>query len=382
MRSRRRRRFRKLRRKFLKRRLRRPRLRRRRARRRAFGSYSVGYHQDYELAHQSFVPSENIVNGTSVGVRPTDFCTWSIPVLPPNLFVQPLQSEIGNWQTDTNHNIYHRSIVPTLLGQQGNPPADQAQLKALTDFPNIISADALFSKVNALSLAKLCTSYRIAWVALSFTVPENLGDGEHNHHLYLEWCHLPQAKACMPDDLIGITLPSSEIGGESYGWNWLCSPMSIMEACSVSGKSSLRHKWHRAQLTSSAPVTIKFRPRHAAIRFDRQYSRDSYIQNNNQVTKAIAADRFANSPKLVRSYLPIEDVLRMTDGRNASDHLWFGPVVRLIDADINQDIAANSQVNGNISKYHIRVSMTLKLKLKGIKAADPLFPLFDPAIPL
>lgn len=355
---------RRLRRRRLRRPVRRRRLRRafRRRRMRRSKGFTVGYHRDFELAHSSWIPKKQAASGSWIGVDDGNYATWSIPIVPPDLLYVPGSSVLGSWSNVNN--LTTRSIgISTAVPTSG----------ILTDLPTCVSSQSVLKSVNANALVKLMTKYRIAYCAATFTIPENTG-GEKNHHLYLEWSHLPLATPCQPDSVYGmLTTGVNGTADDTEGWNWICKPIDVAEACSIPGKASFRHKWNRAQLTATAPVTIAWRPRHAAISADRDY----YLDHNGNTTAPLHQDRFADKGRFVRSYLDIPHNERA--GVN-DDQVWLGPVVRLIDADIPHGSAQFDDME-HLTKYHIRVSFTIKLKLKGMKAADPLFPNFSPTLP-
>ena len=369
----------------LRRRYRRPRrvfrrrLRRRRMlRRRGFGALTVGVHKDYMLTQSSFIPSSTLVNGTSVGVPPDGFATWSIGILPPELQAVPGDLTVsGSWsqkQTD----LYKRQIG------LGTSTAGTGDSLMLTDLPNCIDNYTVYNYCNCKGIWDLCTHYRIAWIAVSFTVPENT-DGEKNHHLYLEWCNLPLAQSCANwDDVDGIITPphasSNKNGFNSFGWNWLCKPADVAEAASIPGYQSLRHHWHRAQLSFSSPVTIRWRPRHSAIQVDSTQYVDQTLTTNGQVQYITANfEYFSKKRRLVRSYLPCEFPVKPKTGSSLQNgQWWLGPLVRLVDSDLPHLSATGSSAGNLFSSYGIRCSMTMKLKLKGLKGADKLFPEYQP----
>ncbi|AIY31231.1 putative capsid protein [Dromedary stool-associated circular ssDNA virus] len=351
-------------RRFSKRRMRRSRRMRRRTRRmrRRSKAFTVGFHRDFEVNLCSAIPSVSNIAGSSVGVPADNYCTWSIPVVPPELLYPLGNNLLGYWKNDVALSTRNIGTAQTYGGEP-----------MITDLPTCISSQNLFGNLNCVALSNLMTKYRIAYCTATFTIPENT-NGEKNHHLYLEWTHLPLAQPCKPDSLWGFIASSASGYKDSYGFNWVCRPIDIAEACSIPGKGSYKHKWHRAQLTSNAPVTIAWRPRHSAISADRTYYVDNKGNNSNQVSHQ---DEFADKDRFVRSYLPVlkhaENVTRN------DDQVWLGPVVRLVDADL----PINSTIDNalRLGKYHIRCSFSLKLKLKGMKAADPLFPSWNPSIP-
>lgn len=340
---------------------RRRRFRRRRMRRsRAF---NVRYHTDFELGLSSLVPSATSVNGTYVGVSDGNYATWSVPIVPPSFIYAPGASVLGSWGSQA---LTTRSI--------GNQSQEFTDTLMITDLPTCISSNNIFGLCNCSDLAELMTKYRIAYCTATFTIPENT-DGQKNHHLYIEWTHLPLATACKSESLYDLLMtPSSGLNDDTYGFNWICNPMDIAEACCVPGKANGKHKWQRAQLTATAPVTIRWRPRHAAIRNDRNY----YLDSTGNGVDFKHMDQFAMKSALVRSYLPIN---RSESVRPHDDQVWMGPIVRVIDADIPVTALGSLTPQDFISKYHIRVSFNICLKLKGMKANDALFPTFKPTIP-
>ena len=90
-----------------------------------------------------------------------------------------------------------------------------------------------------------------------FTIPQ-FTNGVSNHHVYLEWCHLPKAQSPGWEDLNQFVLPQSgNVNAlDAQGWNWLCRPIDVAQACSIPGRESGEHSWHRRQLTPGQPVVI------------------------------------------------------------------------------------------------------------------------------
>ena len=375
---------------FRRRRYRRPKYRRRRYRRRRMSrrSYTVTYTTDYSLNSVSFIPSLEAVEGTYVGIPTGGFETWSVNPMPPGFIGGP--GKAGGWTTTAASQVYRKIGIDAERNPvhvYGNQTT--AYMKALTDLPVTISNYMMYNYMNASAMWRMCDSYRIASVTLTFTIPELTNEGV-NRHLFIEWTNLPGATACTPGDVsswvtdsTGITLENGHVRGDpedSDGWNWICAPIDIAKACSVPGKQSARSGWNRAMLTSTSPVTVTFRPRHSAIRFDNAQSFDvSNIQDPNGI-RVSSIEQYANRRKLVRSYLPTRDSVRITSNNDTYNHEWMGPCFRISDTDKPME---NGQQKATLnqsfaSDYNIRVNAVIKLKLRGMPVNDPLFPNINP----
>nr|WGN90629.1 capsid protein [Banfec virus 3] len=383
---RRRRRPRRIRRRYGRRyRLRRRLFRRSRRSRRSRRTFTVRYQRDFQLSLSSLIPASYNVAGTPVGVPSEGFRTWSVMPIPQELMPPNFGVKVRIGQHTTDASI--TSIPPAIPGNY--PPNTM-----LTDLPIVLCSRNLATPFNCINFWNICHEYRISSVSISFTIPEFQSvvvDGTaqtvKNHHLYLEWSYLPKASACRPDDLYASFLynyddnPISTTGQdlESAGWNWICSPVDIAQACSVDGRYSQLHNWHRQQLSSATPVTIKFRPRHSRLNAHTQFYVDRYPNSAGASSSAHSAqtDIFSQSKRLTRSYVSTsEGSTSVTGDSDPNGSCWFGPVVRLIDADldINNPLPASYKGKSLYDIYGIRCTITARLKLRGAEAADPLFP--------
>lgn len=355
-----RRRYRRRRRRHIRsRRLYRKHMRRTRRRTRRGGrSFTVGYQQDYALSRCSLIPAEKNVLDTAIGIPSGGFTTWCINPLPPSL-ITPFGGSFGSFQSQAS---------VTNIGTNGS------NWDILTDLPVCVSGNFLYKFMNCQPLWELCDSYRISWIAITFTVPENVassdGTTQKNHHLYLEWTHLPCAHACTAEEWATFSKPS-KLDWESSGWNHVCSPIDVAEACSIVGKQSLRHHWNRSQLSATTPVTIRWRPRHSKLHTHTIMYQDTYTTSNVTASHPAESDNFSQSRKLIRGYVDARQV-RKPLGGNSDSVMWLGPVIRLVDADrpIGSTIPAGDSL---YTLYGIRCSCTIKLKLKGMEATTTLF---------
>lgn len=382
-RTRRRRRFRRRPRRFRRRMFRSRRRTSRRYRRSRFGSYTVGIHSDHILINCSQLPPQTDSYGTLIGVQPNGFRTWSINPLPitlgPTGFGVP-------WQT-WGQSLANRTIAPYSVNS-GLPLVGR---DFLTDLPIVMYGNYLSTAFQCQPLWDICDEYRLSFVTFTFTIPENVqtvsttGDPVtvKNHHLYIEWCNLPLTHACTFEEWVqstvsGTTVPTSQNTFETYGWNYLPAPIAIAEACSVQGYTSGRHRWHRKQLSYQTPVTIRFRPRHAKLDSASIGCLDGFgpadSKGNPSVFRVTESDVFSQQSKFVRSYVPTKT--RNRNSPQISDHAvcWFGPCIRLVDADISATDATKSPDMTPYQAYGIRVTMTAKLKLRKMSASTPLFP--------
>ena len=241
----------------------------------------------------------------------------------------------------------------------------------LTDLPQVIWSKQLPTCFNCQSLWDLCEEYRIAWIALSFTVAES--QTKNNRHMYLEWTNLPSAKAPQWSDLDGMVLPEGYSGSgtnvDSNGFNWLCRPIDIALACSPSGRQSKLNGWHRSILSYTHPVTIRYRPRHA----------DMTIDNNPDIApdgtatakpKMIYSDNFSESGRLSRGYLPVGQASVLL-----TEQCWFGPCIRVVDADKPPQLyTGEEEFESFYNEYGIRCTMTAVLRMRAKTCNDPVFP--------
>lgn len=365
-------------------RLRRRLYKRSRRSRRSRRTFTVRYQRDFQLTRSSLVPATYNISGTPVGVPTDGFKTWCILPIPDELMPPSfgIPTRIGQFTRDASAT----TIPPS--SSSGDTP-----IRMLTDLPIVLCSMNLATPFNCVNFWNICHEYRISSVSISFTVPEYqsvIVDGKaqtvKNHHLYLEWCFLPKALACRPENLYGNFLwaDDDEASGsgtvkdmETGGWNWICSPVDIAQACSVDGRYSQLHNWHRQQLSAAAPVTIKFRPRHAKLNAHTQYYVDRYNNASNAVATAHAAqtDIFSQTKRLTRGYVTTSEGATSHD-KDPNGSCWLGPVVRLVDADldINSTLPSTYKNKTLYDIYGIRCTITARLRLRGAEAADPLFP--------
>lgn len=317
--------------------------------------------EDCIVDNSSMLPTAVKAMGGYVGVRESGFHTWCINPLPPNLKdVVGHNNMTGGWSSNGEYiNTRHIGV--------GAQATDET--KMLTDLPLTVSNISLYNWFNCKTMWDIATTYRIKYISITLTVPENT-NGEKNHNLYIEWTNLPKVRSSAFEDCRGmVMLESPTQTFDPAGWNWIGNPPDIAEACSMYGHDNRLNGWHRKQLNYVNPVTIRFRPRHTKISF----SHTNYIDYTSSTTKSYRTNpEFANSDKLVRSFLPC-DVAQETPEK----HYWMGPVIRLIDADM--PMANPVSGSGNIfARYGIKATVSAKLALRGIKANDPIFPNYVP----
>lgn len=326
------------------------------------------------LLGNSLVPQARTVMGSSVGVDGNDFMTWNIT---------PFVSQdngplVGGFGRHYNYDVANASPL-----YRSSTEFQQM----ITDLPICINS----SKLESLAPSNFWTiydEYRIAYVNLSFTVPEYVDD--KNNCLYIEWTNLPNARAATPNDVMNFLIenistnpvtqtPTAQPGtatpediSDSFGWNWICRPKDICDATSREGKASQRYGWHRSLLTYTHPVTISFRPRHADIHYDANAVSCDY--GGNTAKAATPVDNYAISKYLNREFLPI---LRYRD--NTSDmeagrytQFWMGPIVRLIDA--NRLSTGNKPTGTLYEEYGIRVSWSIGVNFRGLSGTKEIFP--------
>ena len=73
---------------------------------------------------------------------------------------------------------------------------------------------------------------------------------------------------------------------------------------------------------------------------------------------------------MTRSYLPTE--IDVTDINQ--QHWWLGPVVRILDADNARGVTTSSYQPTLYDNFGIRCTFSMSVKLRGLKANDPIFP--------
>lgn len=323
---------------------------------------------DYILQYSSRIPLETKLLGGTVGIPAEGFATWSINPLP-EIFVKDVsigdKNVVGWWSNDgsgNNTDVRH-------IGIGGDD-----QMKLLTDLPLVIRSDKipLFFQCN--KLWDMFRSYRLTYVSITFTVPENVNSGP-NHNLYIEWCDGRKWRPAAFEDCSGMVCGSNPTfasvnSWEIKGWNWLCNPPDVAESCSPMGRSSGGQGWHRQQLAYNHPVTIRFRPRHADIQFSHSNFADAYDKTTG-VNKVIY--QFSQNSKFVRSYLDTD----IAHSYTSEVQHWFGPVVRFIDADTGVD-GISGAGNNLYRVYGVRCTCSMGLRLKYMKANDVPFPEFVP----
>lgn len=321
----------------------------------------VSMSEDCIVDQSSALPIATLVKGGYVGVRSSGFHTWCINPLPPNLRdVVGHSNMTGGWSSVSTD-------IPNRLIGVGSQATNET--KMLTDLPLTVSNISLYQWFNCKTMWDIATSYRIKYISITLTVPENT-NGEKNHNLYIEWTNLPKVRSAAFEDCRGmVMLENPNSAFDPAGWNWIGNPPDIAEACSIYGHDNRLNGWHRKQLNYVNPVTIRFRPRHTKISF----SHTNYIDYTASGSVTYRANpEWANGDKLVRSFLPcdVADV-------NTEKHYWMGPVIRLIDADMPRAIgvAANANI---FERYGIKATVSAKLALRGIKANDPIFPEYVP----
>lgn len=339
-------------------------VRRRMLRRRRGGrGFNVSKSVDLQLSWASRVPVETSAYGSKIGVPKDGFCTWCINPLPADLWgaVPGNETYTGTWSQAPE------SMTDRLIGILG-------ESTMLTDLPVTIPSDMLPGFLNCVALWNICDLYRIRRVSVSFTIPQ-FTDGASNHHVYLEWCHLPKAQSPGWEDLNQFVLPQDGKTNvlDAVGWNWLCRPIDVAQACSVAGRESGEHSWHRQQLTPGRPVVISWRPRHAALNID--HSGQVYWNHESNEYRITNADMFAQSRKLIRGYLPTDYAKTQQSGQ-----YWLGPVIRLVDTELpaNADSSAFGNARSLFAFYGIRCTVTVQVRLRSQNANDVLFPDYNP----
>lgn len=321
----------------------------------------VSMSEDCIVDHSSKLPAATLVKGGYVGVRNSGFATWCINPLPPNLIdVVGHDYMTGTWSSAP------ADIAKRLIGTGANATSET---QMLTDLPLTVSNYSLFNWFNCKTMWDIATSYRIKYISITLTVPENT-NGEKNHNLYIEWTNLPKVRSAAFEDCRGMVMlekPSTSF--DPAGWNWIGNPPDIAEACSMYGHDNRLNGWHRKQLNYNNPVTIRFRPRHTKISFSHTNFID-YMSSSNINYGTL--QEWAHGDKLVRSFLPCD-----VASADSEKHYWMGPVIRLIDADVSESNKDFEELN-LYQRYGIKATVTGKLALRGIKANDPIFPDYVP----
>nr|AWU66049.1 MAG: Cap [Circular ssDNA virus sp.] len=341
-----------------------------RGHRRGGRRFTVSIQRDFSLDYGSRVPAatqlvgdgdKNPGPGGVVGIDAGGFRTYSILALPPDLYDRKVgfQDMVGvQWASD---NTYRNRLIGVGNGQTA----------MLTDLPQYIWSSKLPTFFNCNNLWELCEEYRIAWIALSFTVAEN--NSQANRHLYLEWTNLPAAKAPQWSDLDGTVVPETYQSGnlDCQGFNWMCRPIDIAMACSPAGRNSKLNGWHRSLLSYTHPVTIRYRPRHADMTIDNNPDISPDTSNGNK-PKITLVDQFSQSGRLTRGYLPTGQATVTTN-----EQVWFGPVIRLVDANKSRNIQPNETTYTSLyNEYGVRCTMTAVLRMRAKTCNDPVFPFY------
>ena len=341
-----------------------------RTHRRGGRRFTVSIQRDFALRLASYVPPQTTLvgNGTNVagpggiiGIDPGGFRTYNVLAVPPDLFTRTVGST-------------------TMVGPQWAPGSEyinrrigtsNGQTAMLTDLPQIVWSKPIPKFFNCNSLWNICEEYRIAWIALSFTVAES--QTQNNRHLYIEWTNLPSAKAPQWSDLDGTVVPETytTVGNlDTAGFNWLCRPIDIAMACSPAGRNSKLNGWHRQMLSYTHPVTIRYRPRHADMTIDN--APDLAPGKESSGTKVVLTDQFSESGRLTRGYLPIGQA-----SVDRQEQCWFGPVIRVVDCNKSTTRAMDEmEFDDFYSEYGIRCTMTAVLRLRAKTCNDPVFPYY------
>ena len=345
---------------------------------------TVRYNVDYPLQAASYVPvvDTEVPFGTKVGVPINSFETWCINPLPLSL-IYPLGGcgAFGTTAAQQRTRQFGGAAVGNTTTQYN---------KTITDIPVVIGNDNVYDTVYANTMFRLCKEYRIAWVSVTLTLPENTA-GQPNRHLFIEWTNMPHATAATPVDVRNWICPTGatndsidagrDIPDDAKGWNWICNPLDVATACSIPAKSSGKHGWQRAMLTSANPVTISWRPRHANIKFDNQLVTDLYVKTNNTFAARVnPVDMYGT--KLTRGYLPTRAMHNTEPTLDEENHVWLGPIIRLVDTDKPIQLATkyqSSQGDQTLSDlYNIRCNLSMCVKFRKMQANDPYFPQIAP----
>lgn len=322
---------------------------------------------DYILQYSSRIPKETTVLGGTVGIPADGFATWSINPLP-EVFIKNVvlgDKVVVGWWTNNGANVDDR-----VIGLGAEP-----SMKLLTDLPLVIRSDKIPGFFKCSKLWDMFRSYRLTYVALTFTVPENVNMNP-NHNLYIEWCDGRKWRPSAFEDCCGMVCAnaptySSANMWEIKGWNWMPNPPDIAESCSPMGRVSGGQGWHRKQLAYNHPVTIRFRPKHCDLQFSHSNFADAYDKSTG-VNKVMY--QFSQKSNFVRSYLDTD----IASSVISEAQYWFGPVVRLVDADRSVADSVGADNNNLYKVYGIRVTCTAGLRLKYMKANDNPFPDFVP----
>lgn len=330
--------------------------------------FTVSVQRDFALLFASRVPGlttlagngrDQVGPGGQIGIDAGGFRTYSILALPSDAYTRKIGDTTMVGTQWANDKTYIQRLIGTSNGQTA----------MITDLPQYLFSGVLPTFFNCQNLWNLCEEYRIAWIALSFTVAES--QTQNNRHLYLEWTNLPSAKAPQWSDLDGTVVPETFSGNtnlDTHGFNWLCRPIDIALACSPAGRNSKLNGWHRSLLSYTHPVTIRYRPRHA----------DMAIDNNPDIAaagsnpKLVLTDQFSQTGRLSRGYLPTGQATVTT-----SEQCWFGPCIRLVDAGKPPDpVQGETNYATLYDEYGVRCTCTAVLRLRAKTCNDPVFPYY------
>ena len=158
----------------------------------------VSMTEDLRVTYSSVLPAATSIQGGYVGVRSSGFKTWCINPLPDNLRDVVGNPEFVGYWSSLASDINTRTIG---MGKSGTD-----ETKMLTDLPLTVSNYSLYNWFNCKTLWDIATTYRIKYISITFTVPENT-NGERNHNLYIEWTNLPKARSAGFEDCAGMVMP-------------------------------------------------------------------------------------------------------------------------------------------------------------------------------
>lgn len=156
------------------------RFRRRMLRRRGRRSrgLTVSCRREYPLVYSSFIPDVFVLYGSEVGARQGEFYSWSVNILPKELVLVPGDViTVGKWAIPTAGGGGATGLLTRTLG--GNDTKNW-----WTDMPICVRSDTVFKALNAENLWKMHTEYRVRYISVTLTVPENT-NGARNHHCML-----------------------------------------------------------------------------------------------------------------------------------------------------------------------------------------------------
>ena len=325
------------------------------------------------LLGNSLIPDGANVLGSDVGHSNYDFMTWNITPFTAD-YLSSMPGKLDRTYSYTACNTSPLYLTTT------------SYQKMLTDFPILINSNRIHALVPS-PYWTLCDEYRIAYMNISFSVPELTNN--KNNTLYLEWTNLPNAEACTPNDAMFFNVdnvqhdvvskdptvvqehPTPQDISDGHGWNWICRPKDIADATSRTGMRNGNYGWHRAMLTYTHPVTISFRPRHTDIHYDATAVSADY--NGKTHYTATPVDQWATNKYLKREYLPIlhfESISNENPPKSWAQY-WMGPIIRLTDA--NRMANAEAPRQNMFQEFGIRCSWEIGVHFRGIKD-NQIFP--------